>query len=153
MAMITDKGIEELNKLSEEDGSGILFCPEDLQESYPYAYALAKCVGWTEEQIADALRFIQNKCDIEGARAGTTLRQIITMLSEQTDNMVQVLDKYKIKYDDINPKKKSFFDIVDTIAKSKMGAREMFYLFNCTGVGLEFIDIVYSYRHEIYREE
>lgn len=149
---IVDKEIKMLNELSKKY-AGFLFCPESLRESYIYVYPLAKRIGWEDEQITDALRFIKEKTQIPDERAGKTLRQIINMLCEPSLGRAEVLGKYWIKYDEINPHKNSFFKIIDIIAKCKIGAREIYHILNCTDTGLDFIDIVYSYRHEIYREE
>ena len=65
-------------------------------------------IRWNAKQTLEALSLIP----YIGAKAGTTLRRTISTLLENKGQMPEILDKYSIDYNKVDPRNNSFNNIV-----------------------------------------
>lgn len=96
-------------------------------DGFKYVYPLAKCIGWTDEQIKEAFNEY-NKIEIDGSRAGTSLRMIISDLYKLSSDAALIINKYNIPYDQINPEKNDLLSILITFDECKVPSVDIFYL-------------------------
>jgi hypothetical protein len=116
-------------------------------EAFFYVYPLAHCAGWTDNAIKKAIGNYK-KIEIEGSRAGTSLRTIMMKLI--TPAYPQILDKYGILKEEVDPKLRGFEEIIRVFYINKVSSKDIFYFFGFP-CGLDFIDLVHNYELDLDR--
>ena len=86
-----------------------------LKKSQIFAFSLCSPVaymaGWTSPHIKEALDTM-NSQNIEGDRAGTTLRFMLVRLLQPPECLEPILLKHVLFYDDVDPRQNTFREIV-----------------------------------------
>jgi hypothetical protein len=124
---------------------------EELPEEYlkdkafHYVYPIASSIGWNNKKIKESLK-AYNAIKIEGPRAGTSLRLIISDLHKLSSDAALIISKYKLPYDCLNPEKSSLIEALATFVSYEVPSIDVFYFFGCRPHGLDFIDLMCAYR-------
>jgi TP901 family phage tail tape measure protein len=88
---------------------------EQMGYAMGYAGPIANAFGISVEEAAAAISIMSN-AGIQGERAGTALRGIFSQLANVTGSTEEVLRKYGLTAEDVNPKTKSLAEILETLA-------------------------------------
>jgi TP901 family phage tail tape measure protein len=99
-----------------------------LGQAMSTAAPIAAQLGISIEETAAALGVMAD-AGIQGERGGTALRGVFSALASGADNVIKVLDKYKIKFDEINPEKVGLTAAMDRLAKSKISTADAMTIF------------------------
>lgn len=91
-----------------------------LGEAMMYLAPQASAVGWSVEETAAALMVFANN-GLRGSIAGQAFASSLARLSEPTDKMTEVMDKYNIKIYDAEGNMKSLNELVPHVQKSLSG--------------------------------
>lgn len=124
------------------------FLTHDPAFSYPYP--LAHALGWTDDQIRDALK-LYKEIGIEGDAAGTSLRRILYVLYESPGYTRiawgEIWEKYGNLYDMIQSCDHNLIDIIELFDKHNVKSRDILNLFSFPA-GIDFSDLLYKYKME-----
>lgn len=91
-----------------------------LGEAMMYLAPQASAVGWSVEETAAALMVFANN-GLRGSIAGQAFASSLARLSEPTDKMAEVMDKYNIKIYDAEGNMKSLNELVPHVQKALSG--------------------------------
>lgn len=95
-----------------------------LGEAMAYAAPVANDFGMSIEETAAAVGFLSN-AGIQSSMAGTTLRGMLTKLSNPTAEATELLNKYGLSLQDVNPEINSFTEIIGKMEKAGISATDM----------------------------
>jgi len=84
---------------------------------------IASALGYSIEDTAGILQVLYN-AGLDAGTAGTSLRQVLLSLSDQTGPTIKKFAELGITFDQINPAANSFSDILDVLAAAGVGAQE-----------------------------
>lgn len=90
-----------------------------LGESFKYVAPLAGTMGYSVEDVSVALGLMAN-ASVKGSMAGTSLKTAIANLSSPTENMAEVMDKYKISMTDAEENSLSLIEVIKQL-REKFG--------------------------------
>lgn len=83
--------------------------------------------------------------EINGTRAGTSLKGILLVLLENKYPFEQIIGEYGISYCEIDPRKNKLCDILKVFSDNDVKSREIISMFGCW-IGVDFIDLLYAYK-------
>jgi hypothetical protein len=123
--------------------------------AFSYVYPLAHAVGWTDDQIRDALK-LYSEIGLDGSIAGTSFRRILYVLYESPDYTLkawgEIWGKYGNLYDMIQSCDHDLIDILELFDKHNVKSRDILNLFSFPA-GIDFIDLLYKYKMEHINQE
>lgn len=90
-----------------------------LGESFKYVAPLAGSMGYSVEDISVALGLMAN-ASVKGSMAGTSLKTALSNLASPTQQMAEVMDKYKISISDTNGNALPLIDVLKQL-REKFG--------------------------------
>lgn len=90
-----------------------------LGESFKYVAPLAGTMGYSVEDVSVALGLMAN-ASVKGSMAGTSLKTALSNLASPTQQMVEVMDKYKISISDTNGNALPLIDVLKQL-REKFG--------------------------------
>ncbi|MBH8600138.1 phage tail tape measure protein [Thermoactinomyces sp. CICC 23799] len=96
---------------------------EQMGYAMGYAGPIANSFGISVEEAAAAISLMSN-AGIQGERAGTALRGILSQLSNVTGSTEKTLRKYGLTAEDVNPKTKSLAEIIEVLANAGVKASD-----------------------------
>lgn len=94
-----------------------------LGESFKYVAPLAGTMGYSVEDMSVALGLMAN-ASIKGSQAGTSLKTALANLASPTQQMQDVMDKYKISLTDTNGETKPFIEVIKELREKFSGLSE-----------------------------
>lgn len=99
-----------------------------LGESFKYVAPVAGSLGFSAEDVSVALGLMANS-GIKASQAGTSLKNLLTNMSNPTDTMAAAMDALGVSLDDGHGNMKSFNEIMEDLRKGfgelKMPAEEV----------------------------
>ena len=114
-----------------------------LKKSQIFAFSLCSPVayvaGWTSSQIKEALD-IMNSQGIKGDKAGTTLRFMLVRLLQPPECLEQILKKYDLSYEDVDPRGNDFLLILGNLRV--LSFREIVSIFG-DRAGADVLEVLY----------
>jgi len=120
--------------------TGSLFTMEKLTEAMRFAGTTGAALGWEiEETTAAAAAFID--LGLQGSMAGTNLRMSMIMLSKQSPKTIKALAQLGLQFEDINPRTHNFGEILETIAKTSIKAKQAVEIFGARS-GLNMLRLI-----------
>lgn len=90
-----------------------------LGESFKYVAPLAGTMGYSVEDVSLALGLMAN-ASVKGSMAGTSLKTALSNLASPTEQMAEVMDKYKISISDTNGNALPLIDVLKQL-REKFG--------------------------------
>lgn len=90
-----------------------------LGESFKYVAPLAGTMGYSVEDVSVALGLMAN-ASVKGSMAGTSLKTALSNLASPTQQMAEVMDKYKISISDTNGNALPLIDVLKQL-REKFG--------------------------------
>lgn len=90
-----------------------------LGESFKYVAPLAGSMGYSVEDVSVALGLMAN-ASVKGSMAGTSLKTALSNLASPTQQMAEVMDKYKISISDANGNALPLIDVLKQL-REKFG--------------------------------
>lgn len=99
-----------------------------LGEAMKYVAPLANQMGWSLEETAGAAGLLSN-AGIKSDMAGTVLRNSIARLISPTQAATDVLGKYGITMDQVNPKVHNLASILDTLQAAGVSSGDVMEVF------------------------
>ncbi|MCI6823762.1 MAG: phage tail tape measure protein [Ruminococcus bromii] len=90
-----------------------------LGESFKYVAPLAGTMGYSVEDVSVALGLMAN-ASVKGSMAGTSLKTALSNLTSPTEQMAEVMDKYKISISDTNGNALPLIDVLKQL-REKFG--------------------------------
>lgn len=100
----------------------------ELGNAMKYTAPLAYQMGWSLEETAASAGLLSN-AGIKSSMAGTVLRNAIARLISPTDAAVQILQKYGLTMDAVNPKTHNLASILGTLQSVGMSSGDVMELF------------------------
>lgn len=94
-----------------------------LGESFKYVAPLAGTMGYSVEDVSVALGLMAN-ASVKGSMAGTSLKTALSNLASPTQQMAEVMDKYKISISDINGNALPLIDVLKQLREKFGGLSE-----------------------------
>lgn len=94
-----------------------------LGESFKYVAPLAGTMGYSVEDVSVALGLMAN-ASVKGSMAGTSLKTALSNLASPTQQMAEVMDKYKISISDTNGNALPLIDVLKQLREKFGGLSE-----------------------------
>lgn len=123
--------------------------------AFSYPYPLAHRLGWSDDQIRDALK-LYKEIGIDGSIAGPSLRRILYVLYESLCYTKEIWEETGEKYGNL-------YDVIQSSDHSLINALELFDNYSVTSrdigalfgfpAGIDFIDLLYRYKMELIKQE
>ncbi|WP_062397839.1 phage tail tape measure protein [Methanogenium cariaci] len=110
--------VEDLGHVSDilaEAASSSNTSIEQLGEAMTYVGPVASSAGLSIEETTAAIEIMSN-AGIQGSMAGTALRGAMSQLLAPTDQVTEVLAKYGLTAEEVDPATRSLAEILDTLA-------------------------------------
>jgi TP901 family phage tail tape measure protein len=104
-----------------------------LNQAMTYAGPIMASAGQDIETTTTVLGILANK-GLEASQAGTTLRRSMIQLFKETEGGTEVLKKYGLTYEDVNPATQDFADIIDKLDDQFFTAQDAVKLFGARAV-------------------
>lgn len=121
-----------------------MICPEDMKESFPYVYQLARSIGWDTQRIREALE-MYTKIGVDDEIAGTSLRRVLSVLNDVSTNpkceKSSILAAYGNIINEVSPTEHNLVEILDIFNQYHVKSRDVFYIFGFPA-GIDFIDLM-----------
>jgi TP901 family phage tail tape measure protein len=108
---------------------------QEIGLAVSYVGQTAKQANIPLEQVSSAIGILSNM-GIQGERAGTGLRRVLSELSSPTRQAMQELSKYGITYSQINPQTNKFSDILKRLQPISKNMSSTFKIFGDVGSGV-----------------
>ena len=125
--------------------TGSLFDLRSLTEAMKYGGTVGANFGMSLEETTAALAQFRN-LGLEGSLAGTNFRMSMAHAAKATDKARNVLARYGLTAQDINPEIHSFGQIMETVGKASMTTTDLLEVFgrragaNIAGISKQFAD-------------
>jgi len=116
----------------------------DQLQALSYVGPVAACIGWNGKQTRDAL-CMANSVEIEGARAGTSLRRILVTLIDCPDKLKRVLNKRNLRYNDVDPRKHTLIEILKAFMDANVSDVDIVSIFGLN-IGLDVLCLLGGYK-------
>lgn len=105
---------------------------ELLGESFKFVAPTAASVGISLEETAAALSVLAN-AGLRGTLAGTALNQAILQMGKGTEKAAEVLGRFGLSLDDVNPKTRTLTEIIQALSATSIGAIDLVEAFGIRG--------------------
>lgn len=103
-----------------------------LGDAMSYVAPVAQGAGLSLEEVSASVGFMSD-ASIQGSRAGTTLRRIISSLQNPVGETVKVLDEMGVSLEDVDPSANSLADILRTLEAAGMDSSQALRLVGDVG--------------------
>lgn len=111
---------------------------EDLGVSMRYAGPIASIMGLSIEETVAAVAKLRDR-GLEASQAGTTLRMALVQLGKETEAKTEVLKKYGLTYDDVNPQVVGLSGVVKAFNGQVIDGADAAVLFGVRSVAMAHI--------------
>lgn len=111
---------------------------EDLGISLRYAGPIAAIMGLSIEETVAALASLRDR-GLEASQAGTTLRMALVQLGKETKAKTEVLRKYGLTYEDVNPQVVGLTGVVKAFNGQVIDGADAATLFGVRSVAMAHI--------------
>tara|TARA_B100000282_G_scaffold198765_1_gene145366 strand:+ start:11693 stop:16942 length:5250 start_codon:yes stop_codon:yes gene_type:complete len=92
---------------------------ESLTNAMKFAGTVGSALGMSLEETTAAVGMFRD-LGVQGATAGTQFRQMMISLANPTKKAEEALERYNLSVDDVNPKVRSFKEIIETLSNANM---------------------------------
>jgi TP901 family phage tail tape measure protein len=106
---------------------------EDLGISLRYAAPIASLMGISVEETVAAIAQLRDR-GLEASQTGTTLRMALIQLGKETQDKTEILKKYGLTYDDVNPKIQGITGIIEAFNGQLIDGADAAVLFGTRSV-------------------
>lgn len=120
--------------------------PDELfngDQAFPYVYPVAHVIGWTEDQIRNALKMYE-EVGITGSCAGTSLRTLLLTFVKSDPGFQLFLADYNIPYNEVDPANHTLEDILKTFIEHDVTSRHLVCVFGYPA-GVDLVDLKHKY--------